>query len=217
MSTQFALSGRNLIHFRFFLENVGDSAWGLAIHEKSRLIAVSSNKKEVTVFVHGTYSKEGCNCALTGTVLDPSFDRLEQHSGSLRRFPAQSCPAKRFVYVSSRTFGRFPVRVSPKDIRNIKSRNEGLCSRNFRLLLRPNQRCSNIPAITFANDKLGLAESIIATDILGNMWLLRIWQDYQELIEPRLPQGKTGPSHLMSVDVPSIRLILLTKPGVGES
>lgn len=34
----------------FFVANVGDSPWGLAIHSKSRLIAVSSNRHEVTVF-----------------------------------------------------------------------------------------------------------------------------------------------------------------------
>lgn len=34
----------------FFVANVGDSAWGLAIHSKSRLVAVSSNRPEVTVF-----------------------------------------------------------------------------------------------------------------------------------------------------------------------
>lgn len=34
----------------FFHESVGVSAWGLAIHKKSRLIAVSSNLHEVTIF-----------------------------------------------------------------------------------------------------------------------------------------------------------------------
>ncbi|KAK1755148.1 hypothetical protein QBC47DRAFT_446896 [Echria macrotheca] len=34
----------------FFHDNVGLSAWGLAIHQQSRLLAVSSNKHEVTVF-----------------------------------------------------------------------------------------------------------------------------------------------------------------------
>ncbi|KFA73325.1 hypothetical protein S40288_03878 [Stachybotrys chartarum IBT 40288] len=34
----------------FLLENVGISAWGLAIHRKTRLIAVSSNRHEITVF-----------------------------------------------------------------------------------------------------------------------------------------------------------------------
>lgn len=35
----------------FFLENVGDSAWGLAIHKSARLIAVSSNGHVIYVFV----------------------------------------------------------------------------------------------------------------------------------------------------------------------
>jgi len=34
----------------FFHESVGISAWGLAVHKQSRLIAVSSNMHEVTVF-----------------------------------------------------------------------------------------------------------------------------------------------------------------------
>ncbi|KAF4455447.1 crt10 protein [Fusarium austroafricanum] len=35
---------------QFFHENVGISAWGLAVHQKTRLIAVSSNRHEVIVF-----------------------------------------------------------------------------------------------------------------------------------------------------------------------
>lgn len=34
----------------FFYENVHKTAWGLAIHRQSRLIAVSTNLKEITVF-----------------------------------------------------------------------------------------------------------------------------------------------------------------------
>lgn len=34
----------------FFIENVGHSAWGLAIHKAARLIAVSANTHEITVF-----------------------------------------------------------------------------------------------------------------------------------------------------------------------
>lgn len=37
----------------FFHENVGISAWGLAVHQRSRLIAVSSNRHEVIVFAFG--------------------------------------------------------------------------------------------------------------------------------------------------------------------
>ncbi|VUC34446.1 unnamed protein product [Clonostachys rosea] len=39
----------------FFHENVGKSAWGLAIHQQSRLIAISSNRWEVTVFAFALY------------------------------------------------------------------------------------------------------------------------------------------------------------------
>jgi hypothetical protein len=41
---------------QFFHENVGKSAWGLAIHSKSRLIGISSNRHEVTVFAFGLSS-----------------------------------------------------------------------------------------------------------------------------------------------------------------
>ncbi|KAE9381566.1 hypothetical protein N431DRAFT_539185 [Stipitochalara longipes BDJ] len=45
----------------FFHEHVGSSAWGLALHEQSRLIAVSSNLREITIFAHGytAFSKQG--------------------------------------------------------------------------------------------------------------------------------------------------------------
>lgn len=42
----------------FFHENVGKSAWGLAIHAKSRLIAVGSNMHSVTVFILALTNRE---------------------------------------------------------------------------------------------------------------------------------------------------------------
>ena len=48
----------------FLQENVGVSAWGLAIHQKSRLIAVSSNRREVTVFASALpgNKERPCDC-----------------------------------------------------------------------------------------------------------------------------------------------------------
>jgi hypothetical protein len=43
-------SNRRLFPTPFFHDNVGKSAWGLAIHQQSRLVAVSSNNWEVTIF-----------------------------------------------------------------------------------------------------------------------------------------------------------------------
>lgn len=46
----------------FFHENVGMTAWGLAIHQKSRLIAVTTNRHEVTVFAFGLQKPKSHNC-----------------------------------------------------------------------------------------------------------------------------------------------------------
>lgn len=50
----------------FFAANVGLSAWGLAIHTKTRIIAVSSNTSEVTVFAF----------ALESDAVDSQFERV---------------------------------------------------------------------------------------------------------------------------------------------
>lgn len=47
-------ASRDAVPRQFFHDNVGLSAWGLAIHQQSRLLAVSSNKAEVTVFAFAT-------------------------------------------------------------------------------------------------------------------------------------------------------------------
>ncbi|KAH8890838.1 hypothetical protein GQ53DRAFT_824087 [Thozetella sp. PMI_491] len=49
---------------QFFHSNVGKSAWGLAIHKQSRLLAVTCNKHEVTVFAFSiTDYQDGYNPA----------------------------------------------------------------------------------------------------------------------------------------------------------
>ena len=50
------IHGNDVRHF--FLENVGKSAWGLAVHTEARKIAVSSNTHCVTVFEFGLASKD---------------------------------------------------------------------------------------------------------------------------------------------------------------
>lgn len=42
----------------FFQRNVGNSAWGLAIHSQARMIAVSSNNLEVTIFTFALVEQE---------------------------------------------------------------------------------------------------------------------------------------------------------------
>jgi hypothetical protein len=50
----------------FFHDNVGITAWGLAIHSESRLIAVSSNRFEVTIFAPALIRAPDPNQVLPG-------------------------------------------------------------------------------------------------------------------------------------------------------
>lgn len=65
-----ASPSRQIAHPKlFFHENVGKSAWGLAIHEQSRLVAVSSNLHEVTVFA---FALSHANSPVTFPAVDDS-------------------------------------------------------------------------------------------------------------------------------------------------
>ncbi|KAI9642277.1 hypothetical protein NHQ30_009079 [Ciborinia camelliae] len=198
----------------FFLENVGISAWGLAIHQNSRLIAVSSNRHEVTVFVHGTNRNkpgdEPCNCAVVDTVFDPLLEQFARLGGmALKSFPNQGCHSRHFVYKSDGSFANslFPLRISANEPRS----NNQPCSRNFRIIIKPDGPSHNIPAIAFADDKKGFAESIIATDILGNMFLLGIWHKNNKLIGMPLRTRGAAENPQMSVNPLIIKLCFLTK------
>lgn len=179
----------------FFHENVGESAWGLAIHQKSRLIAVSSNKHEVTVFVHATYSNEPCNCAVMGTILDPTYGEFVRHDNAQKAFPVMECHSKGLVFSDEGLFSDslFPVRrlirtPSPDDPVAEGLLPETPCSRNFRLIL-PLPNSHNIPAIAFADDNNGLAEFMLATDIGGSLWSLEIWRGAVKLFGSALVEG----------------------------
>jgi hypothetical protein len=51
----------------FLHENIGNSAWGLAIHAQSRLIAASSNHHEITVFVPAITREEDASASPHGS------------------------------------------------------------------------------------------------------------------------------------------------------
>ncbi|KAG5982132.1 hypothetical protein E4U55_002259 [Claviceps digitariae] len=119
----------------FFQENVGISAWGIAIHQHSRLIAVSSNRSEITVFAPALAApepqKQKCDC-------DSCCQGIEDR---VRR------------------------RV-----------------RNWRIVVALGPLASNIPNISFVDDKYGNADKISAIDIKGAMWLADIWKPKQAAI-----------------------------------
>lgn len=55
----------------FFHSNVGQSAWGLATNAKSRLIAVTSNRHEITVFAFGVTEVPAQPNGPSGIIVDP--------------------------------------------------------------------------------------------------------------------------------------------------
>lgn len=68
-----------------FHENVGMTAWGLALHEKSRLIAVSSNLREVTVFIPAITFDEGSSLEQSSTSSFPEVGVDFKSSVDFRR------------------------------------------------------------------------------------------------------------------------------------
>ncbi|RDL36762.1 uncharacterized protein BP5553_06114 [Venustampulla echinocandica] len=128
-----------------FHENVGISAWGLAVHEKSRLIAVSSNAVEVTLF---------------------SFAR--NFHGYPVEIPADELFSNSEWFASPRMQLFTRIDQPPASVYH---RREGGYKVTFSLL----GRSSNMPAISFASDPYGEAEMILAVDIIGKLWQLNLW------------------------------------------
>lgn len=61
----------------FFSENVGVSAWGLAMHKTSRMIAVSANTAEITVFA---FALSGASVDSEDEDATPAFEHLSGHT-----------------------------------------------------------------------------------------------------------------------------------------
>ncbi|TAQ89550.1 hypothetical protein B7494_g2147 [Chlorociboria aeruginascens] len=133
----------------FFHENVNLSAWGLAIHEQTRLIAVSSNRREVTVFVHATNS------------LHESLTNDEEWIET--RWESTAHKVEKFPFLSKEH--QLKEAALCKDS---ICRGEGFLQ-NLRLVINLGDEGHNIPSIAFASDARGMAESIVATDINGNL------------------------------------------------
>ena len=77
----------------WFHENVGASAWGLATHKASRLLAVSSNAKEINVFAPSL--SQNRNGAFRSTC--PPLERIERY---------QPCKARNPVAWKDRSSGK---------------------------------------------------------------------------------------------------------------
>lgn len=133
----------------FFVENVGMSAWGLATHKFARLIAVSANTGQITVFAFALVDPAGNS--------DESFGSSE------------------YLDVSSdQTWVSIENRRQLRELRQLMPHNHR--SRNLRLTYRGH--FDNIPCVSFANFDLDAdGRWMVSTDINNRVILWRIWDD----------------------------------------
>lgn len=133
----------------FFVENVGMSAWGLATHKYARLIAISANTGQITVYAF----------ALVDPVADS--DDFVESSETLTLTSDQN-----WVAIDSRKQLRELQKHMPRNHR----------TRNLRLTYRGH--FDNIPCVSFANFDLD-ADGLwmVSTDISNRVIIWRIWDD----------------------------------------
>ncbi|KAL8370734.1 hypothetical protein RB595_000878 [Gaeumannomyces hyphopodioides] len=133
----------------FFHDAVGSSAWGLALHKKSRLLAVSCNLLEITVFAFALKGPGGSSGDLAAPIAP--FLNYGMEDGSP------------FLASSGLTASALQ--------RHLRGR-----TRDWRIILtQPSRAAANIPSIDFLDDKHGDADKVVAVDINGSCWLHPIW------------------------------------------
>lgn len=180
----------------FFAENVGSSAWGLAIHSASRLIAVSANTWEVTVFAFALENaedddeEEGKEEPRDETLAGPSkrlstayeepqgiestmnvCDDAAKINSLIRHTMHSSC----VVVDGSRDSKR---RTTQKDL-DAAARLEAKFRkrvRTWRIVIILGMEASNLPSVAFCDDENGQADRVAAIDINGNLFIADIWR-----------------------------------------
>lgn len=140
LSLGFVLKESRVLH-----ESVRSSAWGLAIHKQSRLIAVGSNLHEITVFAlacHESQEHEDENDEIQP--IDANDPKETAHRSSPSSFPIQG---PEWVITSCLVASLSNIRVQ------LGLPREG----------------HNIPSLDFTSDKEGNASTVLAADIRGNL------------------------------------------------
>ncbi|KAJ6024241.1 hypothetical protein N7540_005038 [Penicillium herquei] len=133
----------------FFVENVGMSAWGLAMHKFARLIAISANTRQITVFAFALVDSTSTNSD-------------DQSQPSINQTTEQVDDA--WVKIETQ-----------RDLLKLrKSMPANHRSKNLRLTYRGH--LDNIPCVSFANFDLDAnGEWMVSTDITNRVIVWRIW------------------------------------------
>ncbi|KAJ1331307.1 CRT10 [Microdochium nivale] len=149
----------------FFHENVGKSAWGLAIHSQSRLIAVGNNLRRVDVFA---FALAGQPCAsLTSNLAD-------EPPGLFRRLYWDSL---RTINMNIGFLAHLVNHADPDTYRYLAAVEASLVRRdaNWHLTFDTGIAGHNVPNVTFSSTPNGDADKVVAVDVRGNIWLMDLW------------------------------------------
>ncbi|KAI1493141.1 hypothetical protein F5X96DRAFT_623087 [Biscogniauxia mediterranea] len=141
----------------FFHENVGKSAWGLAVHKQSRMIAVGANTHNVCVFIF----------ALTGEL----YQHVEE-ADHVEFF-------RTLIKNEKGALGNRVISGGEKDNAKFVSGLERAVRRrdaNWRIVLETGSAGDNIPNVAFGSDADGDAEKVLAVDVKGSLWIMDIWK-----------------------------------------
>ncbi|KAL4918085.1 hypothetical protein BDW62DRAFT_182330 [Aspergillus aurantiobrunneus] len=135
----------------FFIEYVGASAWGLAIHKFARLIAVSANTGLVTVFAFALVNS-------TSNKGDDAFNQLEEDNEFIEY-------GQTWLHIRTQDQFKQLQRLMPEKHR----------TRNIRLTY--TGHFTNIPSVAFLNsdfDPNGVW--MVSTDIDNKMLVWKVWE-----------------------------------------
>lgn len=173
----------------FFADNVGLSAWGLAIHTKSRLIAVSSNTSEVTVFAFALDGHED-DKKTTQAFTWPPERKLEIISESdtseedFRSLGSSQIMDELLTRIYLKFMHRRQKKVNEMEAEDRPNINEYIAKlqtrfqtrqRTWRIVIPLGVEASNLPSVAFCDDEEGNANRIAAVDINGCLFIAEIW------------------------------------------
>ncbi|KAK6842125.1 hypothetical protein PG989_009342 [Apiospora arundinis] len=138
----------------FFHENVSRSAWGLAIHQVSRAIAVGSNAHEATVFLPALSGRDyEAPPAIVRRGIEPLYKTVIRDTQEIKK-------------------GGDAQLMTARDISSAMKRR----SLNWKVIFETGEVGHNIPNLAFSSDAEGHVDKVVAVDVRGNLWLFDIWQ-----------------------------------------
>ena len=147
----------------FFIRNVGASAWGLAIHKEARLLAVSANTHDITIFAFALQASKSNSCSDSeeGTFQDCMDDSMDDADWS-------PYDADRVIYEPDWKMYNATCETRDPDWNPFRDTSAPAPERSENLQIILRGHATNIPSVAFCNtsaDTQGMY--LVSADISG--------------------------------------------------